>query len=176
MSRYRYQRSAVNQPQGNCKPITVSRSHQQSLNGGGINSSSPSGNNTSHSATGISSHIGTVTGSSGASASSSNDAQNGPSTDGTYGRDSSSAQGSNSNQQPPAETRIEDGKLWYERRWFHRGQPVHVEGRDIPRFSANISAIGIEAICVKKTSDGQKVRIFLSQLRRGEVAIKRRAN
>uniref|UniRef100_A0A182SZD1 Sin3 histone deacetylase corepressor complex component SDS3 n=1 Tax=Anopheles maculatus TaxID=74869 RepID=A0A182SZD1_9DIPT len=75
-----------------------------------------------------------------------------------------------------ADTRIEDGKLWYERRWFHRGQPVHVEGRDISRFAANISAIGVEAICVKKTTDGQKVRIFLSHLRRGKVSIKRRAN
>ncbi|XP_061507783.1 circumsporozoite protein-like [Anopheles gambiae] len=84
--------------------------------------------------------------------------------------------GGQSNAQPSTETRIEDGKLWYERRWFHRGQPVHVEGRDIPRFPANISAIGTEAICVKKTSDGQKVRIFLSHLRRGKVSIKRRAN
>ncbi|XP_058444121.1 sin3 histone deacetylase corepressor complex component SDS3 [Malaya genurostris] len=74
------------------------------------------------------------------------------------------------------ETKIEDGKLLYERRWFHRGQPVYVEGKDIPRFSANISAIGNEAIWVKKTADGQKVRIFTSQLSRGKVSIKRRAN
>lgn len=79
-------------------------------------------------------------------------------------------------QQPLVETKIEDGKLLYERRWFHRGQPVYVEGKDIPRFSANISAIGSEAIWVKKTSDGQKVRIFTNQLSRGKVSIKRRAN
>lgn len=78
--------------------------------------------------------------------------------------------------QPMVETKIEDGKLLYERRWFHRGQPVYVEGKDIPRFSANISAIGSEAIWVKKTSDGQKVRIFTNQLSRGKVSIKRRAN
>uniref|UniRef100_A0A182LTK5 Sin3 histone deacetylase corepressor complex component SDS3 n=1 Tax=Anopheles culicifacies TaxID=139723 RepID=A0A182LTK5_9DIPT len=98
--------------------------------------------------------------------------------EGASGSGGSSGQGSGgqSSQQTLADTRIEDGKLWYERRWFHRGQPVHVEGRDISRFSANISAIGIEAICVKKTSDGQKVRIFLSHLRRGKVSIKRRAN
>lgn len=77
---------------------------------------------------------------------------------------------------PLVETKIEDGKLLYERRWFHRGQPVYVEGKDIPRFSANISAIGSEAIWVKKTSDGQKVRIFTNQLSRGKVSIKRRAN
>uniref|UniRef100_A0A182Q7Q6 Sin3 histone deacetylase corepressor complex component SDS3 n=1 Tax=Anopheles farauti TaxID=69004 RepID=A0A182Q7Q6_9DIPT len=75
-----------------------------------------------------------------------------------------------------ADTRIEDGKLWYERRWFHRGQPVHVEGRDLQRFAANISAVGVEAICVKKTHDGQKMRIFLTHLRRGKISIKRRAN
>lgn len=29
---------------------------------------------------------------------------------------------------------------------FHRGQPVYVEGKDISRFAANISAIGTEAV------------------------------
>uniref|UniRef100_A0A2M4AN09 Putative sin3 histone deacetylase corepressor complex component sds3 isoform x2 n=2 Tax=Anopheles triannulatus TaxID=58253 RepID=A0A2M4AN09_9DIPT len=79
-------------------------------------------------------------------------------------------------QQTLADTRIEDGKLLHERRWFHRGQPVFVEGKELSRFSANISAIGSEAIWVKKTADGQKFRIFLSHLRRGKVTIKRRAN
>ncbi|XP_050099731.1 uncharacterized protein LOC126579972 [Anopheles aquasalis] len=79
-------------------------------------------------------------------------------------------------QQTLPDTRIEDGKLLHERRWFHRGQPVFVEGKELSRFSANISAIGSEAIWVKKTADGQKFRIFLSHLRRGKVAIKRRAN
>ncbi|XP_053666461.1 sin3 histone deacetylase corepressor complex component SDS3-like [Anopheles marshallii] len=104
--------------------------------------------------------------------------QNGSQAEGYGSGTTSTGQGSGgqSSQQQLADTRIEDGKLWYERRWFHRGQPVHVEGRDISRFSANISAIGIEAICVKKTTDGQKVRIFLSHLRRGKVSIKRRAN
>jgi len=74
------------------------------------------------------------------------------------------------------DTRIEDGKLLYERRWFHRGQPVYVEGKDLPRFPAIISAIGTEAIWVKKTVDGSKVRIYTSQLSRGKVAVKRRAS
>ncbi|XP_033217188.1 sin3 histone deacetylase corepressor complex component SDS3 [Belonocnema kinseyi] len=74
------------------------------------------------------------------------------------------------------ETRIEDGKLLYERRWFHRGQSVYVEGKDLSRFSANISAIGTEAIWVKKVTDGNKVRIYTSQLSRGKISIKRRAN
>ncbi|XP_076236717.1 sin3 histone deacetylase corepressor complex component SDS3 isoform X4 [Calliopsis andreniformis] len=74
------------------------------------------------------------------------------------------------------ETRIEDGKLLHERRWFHRGQPVYVEGKDLTRFAANISAIGTEAIWVKKVSDGSKVRIYISQLSRGKISIKRRAS
>lgn len=47
---------------------------------------------------------------------------------------------------PMVETKIEDGKLLFERRWFHRGQPVHVEGKDIPKFAATISAIGNEIV------------------------------
>ncbi|GLH01144.1 Sin3 histone deacetylase corepressor complex component SDS3 [Gryllus bimaculatus] len=74
------------------------------------------------------------------------------------------------------ETRIEDGKLLYERRWYHRGQPVYVEGKELPRFPAVISAIGTEVIWVKKTTDGSKVRICTSQLSRGKVTIKRRAS
>ncbi|XP_076220470.1 sin3 histone deacetylase corepressor complex component SDS3 isoform X2 [Nomia melanderi] len=77
---------------------------------------------------------------------------------------------------PLVETRIEDGKLLHERRWFHRGQPVYVEGKDLTRFAANISAIGTEAIWVKKVSDGSKVRIYISQLSRGKISIKRRAS
>lgn len=51
---------------------------------------------------------------------------------------------------PLVETKIEDGKLLYERRWYHRGQPIYVEGKDISKFAAHISAIGTEAVSVKK--------------------------
>lgn len=44
------------------------------------------------------------------------------------------------------EPRIEDGKLRYEKRFFHRGQPVFVEGKDIPRFAANIHNIGTDVV------------------------------
>lgn len=75
------------------------------------------------------------------------------------------------------ETRIEDGKLLYERRWFHRGQAVYVEGTDVSKFSANISAIvGTDVIMVKRASDNSKFRIYLHQLSSGKISIKRRAN
>ncbi|KAK3911027.1 Sin3 histone deacetylase corepressor complex component SDS3 [Frankliniella fusca] len=73
------------------------------------------------------------------------------------------------------DTRIEDGKLVYERRWFHRGQPVYAEGKDMPRFAGNISGIGNDVIYVKKL-DNTKVRIPLVYLVRGKVSIKRRAS
>lgn len=96
------------------------------------------------------------------------------------------------------ETKIEDGKLLYERRWFHRGQPVYIEGKDVPKFPATISAIGNEVVnskahrshpfsritisalssqvWVKKVNDNNKVKILTSHLSRGKIAIKRRAN
>lgn len=77
---------------------------------------------------------------------------------------------------PTSDIRIEDGKLLYDRKWFHRGQTVFVEGKDISKFPGIISAIGSEAISVKKTSDASKMRIYISQLVRGKVILKRRAS
>ncbi|XP_063359980.1 sin3 histone deacetylase corepressor complex component SDS3 [Cydia amplana] len=74
------------------------------------------------------------------------------------------------------DTRVEDGKLLFERRWFHRGQSVYVEGRDMPRFPGHIHAITDEAIWVKKTTNLERIRIYVSQLARGKVTIKRRAS
>ncbi|XP_075969975.1 sin3 histone deacetylase corepressor complex component SDS3 isoform X2 [Anticarsia gemmatalis] len=74
------------------------------------------------------------------------------------------------------ETRVEDGKLLYERRWYHRGQSVSVEGRDLPKFPGQIHAITDDAIWVKKTTNLERVRIYISQLARGKVTLKRRAS
>lgn len=75
------------------------------------------------------------------------------------------------------ETKIEDGKLWYERRWFHRGQSIFVEGKDFSIFPATISAITNDVVCAKKLSDnGAKIKINVAQLSRGKISIKRRAN
>ncbi|XP_068629750.1 sin3 histone deacetylase corepressor complex component SDS3 [Battus philenor] len=75
------------------------------------------------------------------------------------------------------DARVEDGKLLYERRWFHRGQSVYVEGkgREISRFPGHIHAITDEAIWIKKTNL-ERIRIYVSQLARGKVTLKRRAS
>lgn len=44
------------------------------------------------------------------------------------------------------ETRIEDGKLLYEKRWFHRGQSIYVEGKETGKFPASINAIGTDSV------------------------------
>lgn len=74
---------------------------------------------------------------------------------------------------PILDVRTEDGKLLYEKRWYHRGQPVFVEGRDIGKCPANIIQINTEAILVKKI-DGNKLRILISQLKYGLITLKRR--
>lgn len=84
---------------------------------------------------------------------------NGPSGIGMYHRDS----------------RIEEGKLFYEKRWFRRGQSVQVEGSKGEKFPAMISAIVGEAIWVRNSANGTKMRIYLSQLTKGKFTLKRRA-
>ncbi|KAH8421522.1 hypothetical protein KR009_010961 [Drosophila setifemur] len=71
------------------------------------------------------------------------------------------------------ETRIEDNKLLYERRWFCRGQQVYVEGKDMSKFPATITAIGNEVVWVKRTNES-KVKINVSHLSKGKISIKRR--
>lgn len=48
------------------------------------------------------------------------------------------------------ETKIEDGKLLYERRWFHRGQPVYIEGKDLAKFPATILSIANDGVSFDK--------------------------
>ena len=72
------------------------------------------------------------------------------------------------------ETRIEEGKLFYEKRWVRRGQSVQVEAKSGEKFPAVISAIGTEAIWVRRTSDSSKMRIYLTQLTKGKFVLKRR--
>ncbi len=73
------------------------------------------------------------------------------------------------------DVRMEDGKLFYQKRWFRRGQAVQVEPKHGDKFPGMISAIGSEAIWVRKTMDNTKIRIYLTQLAKGKFVLKRRA-
>jgi len=72
------------------------------------------------------------------------------------------------------DTRIEEGKLFYEKRWFRRGQSVQVESKT-EKFPAMITAIGTEDILVRKSTDNTKLRIYLTWLTKGKYILKRRA-
>ncbi|TRY73269.1 hypothetical protein TCAL_01939 [Tigriopus californicus] len=74
------------------------------------------------------------------------------------------------------DTRIEDGKLFYEKRWFRRGQAVQVENKNGDKYPGMISAIAGDAISIRRTNESTKTRIYVNQLLKGKVLLKRRAS
>ena len=62
------------------------------------------------------------------------------------------------------DAKIEDGKLFYEKRWFRPFQYVTVDWKDGPSYEAVISAIGSEAIWVRKVWDNAKVCMYVTRL------------
>lgn len=73
------------------------------------------------------------------------------------------------------DARIEDGKLFYERKWYQRGQSVCVESKDMGRFYGVISTVGASEFWMKKSHDGSKIKIHLSQLLKGKVILRRKS-
>ncbi|XP_073917198.1 sin3 histone deacetylase corepressor complex component SDS3 isoform X2 [Castor canadensis] len=73
------------------------------------------------------------------------------------------------------EARIEDGKLYYDKRWYHKSQAIYLESKDNQKLSCVISSVGANEIWVRKTSDSTKMRIYLGQLQRGIFVIRRRS-
>uniref|UniRef100_A0AAR2L838 SDS3 homolog, SIN3A corepressor complex component n=1 Tax=Pygocentrus nattereri TaxID=42514 RepID=A0AAR2L838_PYGNA len=73
------------------------------------------------------------------------------------------------------EARIEEGKLYYDKRWYHKSQAIYLESKDNTKISCVISAVGTSEIWVRKTSDSTKMRIYLGQLQRGAFIIRRRS-
>ncbi|XP_022666890.1 sin3 histone deacetylase corepressor complex component SDS3-like isoform X3 [Varroa jacobsoni] len=74
------------------------------------------------------------------------------------------------------DARIEHNKLFYDKKWYHRGQSVSVESRDLGgKFNGVIDTLGGNDIIVKKVVDGSKVRITLAMLQRGKVVLRRKS-
>ncbi|XP_076339634.1 sin3 histone deacetylase corepressor complex component SDS3 isoform X6 [Tachypleus tridentatus] len=72
------------------------------------------------------------------------------------------------------EAKIEDGKLYYEKKWYFRGQPVFIENKDVGKFNAVISTVASSEIWVKRVPENSKLRIHLSQFQKGKYSIRRR--
>ncbi|XP_035235594.1 sin3 histone deacetylase corepressor complex component SDS3 isoform X1 [Anguilla rostrata] len=73
------------------------------------------------------------------------------------------------------EARIEEGKLYYDKRWYHKSQAIYLESKENTKISCVISSVGTNEIWVRKTSDSTKMRIYLGQLQRGAFVIRRRS-
>lgn len=73
------------------------------------------------------------------------------------------------------EARIEDGKLFYENRWFHKGQHIFIDSKEHGQESGVISSIAQSEIWVKRLPDNSKLRIYVTQLVRGKYVLKRRS-
>jgi len=73
------------------------------------------------------------------------------------------------------DARIDEGRLYYDKRWFHRSQPVFIESKEAGKIAATISAVGTSEIWLRRLSDNGKVRVHLSQLQKGRYILRRRS-
>ncbi|XP_054720838.1 sin3 histone deacetylase corepressor complex component SDS3-like isoform X2 [Uloborus diversus] len=74
------------------------------------------------------------------------------------------------------EVKVEDGKLFYDKKWYHRGQQVYYEEKEAgSKKSGSICTISSSEIWIRRTSDCNKVRIHINQLQKGKFTIRRRS-
>ncbi|KAK7083140.1 Sin3 histone deacetylase corepressor complex component SDS3 [Halocaridina rubra] len=73
------------------------------------------------------------------------------------------------------EPKIENGKLYFDRKWFHKGQAVTVECKDGTRFNAILTVAGADMIMVRKLPDNIRLKITLAQLAHGKYLVRRRS-
>ncbi|PFX12069.1 Breast cancer metastasis-suppressor 1-like protein-A [Stylophora pistillata] len=71
----------------------------------------------------------------------------------------------------PFSARYEDGKLYYEGEWFHKGDHVLIESRNDTQSSAIVTGINTGEVWVRK-GDGSKTKLDIGQLLKGKYRIK----
>lgn len=74
------------------------------------------------------------------------------------------------------EPKIENGKLYFDRKWFHKGQAVMIECKDGTRFNAILTVAGADMIMVRKVHDNIRLKITLAQLAHGKYLVRRRSS
>ncbi|XP_076064351.1 sin3 histone deacetylase corepressor complex component SDS3 isoform X2 [Oratosquilla oratoria] len=75
---------------------------------------------------------------------------------------------------PYNEPRIENGRLYFDRKWYQKGQAIMVECKDGTKFNAVLSMAGSDAIMVRKVPDNTRLKITLAQLAHGKYLVRRR--
>ncbi|CAL1543336.1 unnamed protein product [Lymnaea stagnalis] len=74
-----------------------------------------------------------------------------------------------------SDVRIEDGRLWYDKKWYQRNTMVQVDSKEGgPRIYGTITNIGNQEIWIKRSGDNSKLRIYISQLHKGKFVMKKR--
>lgn len=73
------------------------------------------------------------------------------------------------------DVKIDDGKLFCDKRWFHRNQPVIVESKEGGKVYGVITGIGTQEVWIRKSADNSKLRIYVSQLQKGRYTLQRRS-
>uniref|UniRef100_A0A2P2I0Z9 Sin3 histone deacetylase corepressor complex component SDS3-like n=1 Tax=Hirondellea gigas TaxID=1518452 RepID=A0A2P2I0Z9_9CRUS len=71
------------------------------------------------------------------------------------------------------EPRIENSKLYFDKKWFHKGQSVMVECKDGSRFNAVLTCAENNMINVRKVCDNSRLKITLAQLAHGKYLVRR---
>ena len=94
-------------------------------------------------------------------------------------RESNSASSKNSSfdyEGSHIEARIEDGKLFYDKKWFHRGQNILLESiADGWKSTGLILQIGSNEIWVRKTNETSKTKVTLDCLQSRKFIVQRRS-
>lgn len=67
--------------------------------------------------------------------------------------------------------RTEDGRLFYDSKWFCRGQTICINKKDDYPMSAIITTVNPDEVWFKRL-DGSKLKLYLSQLQKGKYTIK----
>ncbi|XP_018009736.1 sin3 histone deacetylase corepressor complex component SDS3 isoform X2 [Hyalella azteca] len=84
------------------------------------------------------------------------------------------SQHASTNDAPSNEPKIENGKLYFDKKWFHKGQAVMVDCKDGSRFNAILSCAEANTIHLRKSCDNSRLKISLAQLAHGKYLVRRR--
>ncbi|KAL8605132.1 hypothetical protein ACOMHN_018933 [Nucella lapillus] len=76
--------------------------------------------------------------------------------------------------EPNVEVKIDGSKLYYDKRWFHRGSHVIVESKETGKVYGQIYGIGNQEIWIRRNSDSSKLRIYVTQLQKGKFTLQKR--
>ncbi|XP_025089217.1 sin3 histone deacetylase corepressor complex component SDS3-like isoform X2 [Pomacea canaliculata] len=74
------------------------------------------------------------------------------------------------------DVKIEDGKLYYDKRWFTRNQPIMLESKEGGKVMGSIINISAQEILVRRATDNGKIRIYISQLQKGRYILHHRSS